>query len=158
MARVFKAVGRGGVWSSYAKDLRNLACLRYANEFHKVARKAGSPLVRAFLLGHAIELYLKAFLFAHGYGETRLKDRQFGHNLKRLLDEGLANGLDSMVHISQAAKTDVEAFSKAYASKALQYFSIMYLVLAPAVPNLKRLFKFAGALQTGLAKVVREPS
>lgn len=50
-------------------------CLRYAVEFHNIARKAGFPIIRAFLLGQAIELYLKALLFHQGYGETQLKKR-----------------------------------------------------------------------------------
>ena len=48
------------MWSLHAKRMRNFACLRYAIEFHNIARKAGFPIIRAFLLGQAIELYLKA--------------------------------------------------------------------------------------------------
>src|SRR5574341_1685907 len=145
MAKIIEA--KMGGWSSYAKGLRNYSCLRYANEFHNIARKAGFPIVRAFLLGQAIELYLKAFLFSCGYGETALKKKPFGHNLKLLLNEAISNGLDQQIHISPRVRADMEALNAVYASKALQYFSILYLVASPKLPDLRQLLHFSTSLK-----------
>lgn len=158
MARVYVAAGGGAVWSLHAKRMRNFACLRYAVEFHNIARKAGFPIIRAFLLGQAIELYLKAFLFHQGYGETRLKKPPFGHNLPCLLNEASAKGLDAKVHISPALRTDLDTLNKAYSSKALQYFSILYLIRNPTLPKLSRLFRFADQLNHHLVDLIREPA
>jgi HEPN domain-containing protein len=135
-----------GTWSTHAKRMRNIACRRYAEEFHNIARKAGFPIVRAFLLGQAIELYLKAFLFHQGFGETQLKEK-FGHNVKRLLDEAIKQGIGTNLHVSPQLTADVETLNKAYASKALQYFSLLHLLSSPSLPRLDRLFKFADALK-----------
>ena len=148
----------GGVWSAYSKGLRNYACLHYANEFHNIARKAGFPIVRAFLLGQAIELYLKAFLFSCGYGETALKKKPFAHNLKRLLNEAIANGLDQQIHISPRVRADIEVLNAVYASKALQYFSILYLVASPKLPELRQLLRFSASLRVFLGKHIHEPN
>ena len=158
MARVYVAAGGGGVWSLHAKRKRNFACLRYAVEFHNIARKAGFPIIRAFLLGQAIELYLKAFLFHQGYGETQLKKRPFGHKLPRLLNEAAAKGLDTNIHISPALRTDLDSLNKVYSSKALQYFSILYLIATPTLPKLARLFRFADRLNRYLVGLIREPA
>ena len=158
MARVYVAAGRGGVWSRHAKRMRNFACLRYAVEFHNVARKAGFPIIRAFLLGQAIELYLKAFLFHQGYGETKLRQRPFGPNLTHLLDEAAEKGLDTNIHISPALRTDLDSLNKVYSSKALQYFSILYLIATPTLPKLARLFRFTSGLNRHLVGLIREPA
>jgi len=158
MAKIVKAKMSGGVWSAYAKGLRNYACLRYANEFHNIARKAGFPIVRAFLLGQAIELYLKAFLFSCGYGESALKNKPFRHNLKRLLEESISKGLDQRIHISPQVRSDIEALNKVYASKALQYFSLLHLLTSPRLPDLKRLLRLAVVLKEFLGKHVPEPT
>jgi hypothetical protein len=93
MARVFTATTGRGMWSLDAKRMRNVVCLRYAEEFHNIAKKAHFPTIRAFLLGQATELYVKTFLFHKGFGESQMK-KKFGHNLKRLLDEVIKQGLD----------------------------------------------------------------
>lgn len=158
MARAHVAAGRGGVWSLHAMRMRNYACLGYAVEFHNIARKAGFPIIRAFLLGQAIELYLKAFLFHQGYGETRLKKSPFGHNLPRLLNEAAAKGLDANIHVSPALRTDLDRLNTLYSSKALQYFSILYLITNPTLPKVARLFRFAGQLNRHLVGLIREPT
>lgn len=77
-----------GQWSAYALSLRNFATFRYAQEFHATAQKTGAPVVRTYLLGHAIELYLKAFLLRAGLTSTALRSKKnYGHNLDKLLTE-----------------------------------------------------------------------
>ena len=154
MARIVTAQMGTGTWTIHAKRIRNVACRQYAEEFHNIAKKAGFPIIRAFLLGQAIELYLKAFLFHQGFGETQLK-KKFGHNLKRLLDEAIKLGMGTNLHVSSQLTADVEALNKVYASKALQYFSLLYLLSGPTLPKLDRLFKFADALKRHIGSLVK---
>ena len=154
MARIVTAQMGTGTWTIHAKRIRNVACRRYAEEFHNIAKKAGFPIIRAFLLGQARELYLKAFLFHQGFGETQLK-KKFGHNLKRLLDEAIKLGMGTNLHVSSQLTADVEALNKVYASKALQYFSLLYLLSGPTRPKLDRLFKFADALKRHIGSLVK---
>jgi len=157
MARVNALIAGKGVWSPYAKRMRNFACLRYAVEFYNVARKTGCPIIRAFLIGQAIELYLKAFLFHQGYGEKKLKNKPFGHNLTRLLEEAIANGLNTRIYISPALRSDLDSLNKVYSSKALQYFSIVFLIATPTLPKLARLLRFVSGLDHYLVCLIPEP-
>lgn len=159
MARTYVVAATGkGVWSLHAKRMRNVAVLRYAVEFHKIARKTRFPIIKAFLLGQALELYLKAFLFDRGLGESALRRRPFGHNLVNLLNEALAKQLSAGVRISYELRADVDALNKVYASKALQYFSIVYIIATPTIPKLARLFKFAETLNNYLVREIRAPA
>jgi hypothetical protein len=119
-------------WSRYAKSARNFAWLRYAIEFDNAAKKAGDPIVKAFLLGQALELYLKTYLLSHGYEGSRLK-KEFRHNLKKLLKAVLDSGLESKVHISPKLVDDVAALNAVYASKALQYFEMHFFLTSPRI-------------------------
>jgi hypothetical protein len=51
--------------------------------------------------------------------------------------------------------TELEALNKVYASKALQYFSLLYLISSPTLPKLERLFRFADALKRHIAGLVK---
>jgi HEPN domain-containing protein len=143
---VIASTGKG-VWSSHAKRLRNSAVLKYATEFHKVARKTRHPIIQAFLVGQALELYLKAFLLHRGMGESTLRNRPYGHNLARLLDEATARDISTNVRISVQQRSDVNLLSTVYSSKALQYFSVVYIIASPRLPRLVRIFRLADSLQ-----------
>jgi hypothetical protein len=67
-----------GSWTKHSLRLRNLAFYKYGHEFLDTAKKTGSPLVRSYLYGHALELFLKAYLFDRGM--THSQARSFGHN------------------------------------------------------------------------------
>src|SRR5437016_14112239 len=85
MARIIQLKATGGTWTKYAKNRRNAFFLVYAREFLQAALKTGSSLVRAHLMGHALELLLKTYLLSSGYGERQI--RKLGHNLTRILAE-----------------------------------------------------------------------
>jgi len=138
-------------WSPHAKKLRLVAFLRLADEFHLAARKVSFPLIKAFLLGHALELYLKSFLLSCGLGEKELKDK-FRHNLDEALSKCIDYGLEQFVHVSAPLKSELKAFSVVYKSKAFEYFSITYLIASPRLPPIQRLFGFAASLQKSLGK------
>ncbi len=48
---------------------------------------------RYFMLCHAIELALNAFLVQHGYTQNQLRGKSFGHDLEALIDEVVKLGL-----------------------------------------------------------------
>lgn len=158
MARIVSASIRGGRWSAHSLQLRNYACLRYGQEYHNVARKTAFLPVRAFLLGRALELYLKAFLHTRGMGATELRKRPFSHKLDRLLLEAQKKDLGLLVHISAALRADVAKLNRVYASKALEYFSLLHLLTRPTVPNLERIFRFAVSVRRVLEGSIHEPT
>lgn len=153
MARIISASIAKGKWSAYAKGLRNVATYRYAQEFHATAKKAGSPVVRAYLLGHALELYLKSFLLCAGLTSTVLKSRKYGHNLDRLLAEAESHGIEKLVRISPQMTDDLTKLNALY-PESLRYFSYFHLLMQPKIPALARLFRLTDALCRRLEKHV----
>jgi len=153
MARVFVPTTGKGRWSAYALGLRNFAMYRYAEEFHNAALKTKSPIVRGYLLGHALELYLKVYLLQSGAGTTELK-KKYGHNLTRIMEATLLRQLDKHLHISPELRQDLTQLNTVYSSKALEYFSLFHLLTQPKIPKLARLFRFAGALKKLMGKKV----
>src|SRR5687767_942943 len=128
-----KASGRG-FWTDHARRERNIAFYVYAREFYRTSQKTGSPLVRAYLLGHALELFLKTYLLACGVEERDLA-KKFGHRLDKLLTSAKVYGLDHVVPVSPQLVADMTAFSHVYGAKDLEYFSILHLVAPPRLPN-----------------------
>lgn len=60
--------------------------------FKDLPERAPPSWPRYFLLCHAVELALKAYLAMHGKTMGNLKN-EFGHNIERLLDEAVRAGL-----------------------------------------------------------------
>jgi len=152
VGRIVSASG-SGQWSPYAKRLRNYATFRYAQEFHFTARKVGSCIVQAYLLGHAIELYLKSYLLHEGFTVTLLKSKKYGHNLTVLLAEAQSRGLEQMIRISPELVEDLRKLNAVY-PESLRYFSLLHLLTRPKMPSLARLFRFAASMDKRLEKHV----
>lgn len=129
-----------GFWTDHARRERNLVAYAYAREFHRTSLKTGSLLVRAYLLGHALELDLKTYLLTCGVEERHLA-KKFGHRLDRLLDAAKTHGVNGLVRVSPELVDDMAAFSQVYGDKDLEYFSILHLVAPPRLPNLRRLMR-----------------
>ena len=128
---------------------------RYAEEFHNAALKTKFPIIRGYLLGHALELYLKVYLLQSG-GTTELK-KKYGHNLNRIMEAALARQLDKHLHISPELRQDLTQLNAVYSSKALEYFSLFHLLTQPKIPKLARLFRFTGALKKLMGKQIDKP-
>src|SRR5438552_3708325 len=126
MSRIVHMAGVGHP-TKYALKIRRLMTCRYAQEFYRAAVKTGSLPVRAHLLGHALELHLKTYLLNRGMKLSPLTRRPYGHNIARLLDECIRQGIQKDFRISLELRTDVNSFSALYASKGLEYFSLMFL-------------------------------
>lgn len=154
MAEARLATMANGKWSAYAKSLRDFATYRYAQEFHAAAEMADSPVARAYLLGHAIELYLKAFLMRAGVASSLLKSKKsYGHNLNALLTEARKRGIEKLVRASPRTIDDLVQLNALY-PESLRYFSLLHLLTRPSIPSLVRLFRFANALSKGLEQYV----
>ncbi len=152
MARIIEARMSGGKWSKYSLQLRIIAFHQYGHQFRHAAQKTRSPLVRSYLRGHALELFLKAYLF--GSGMTDSQSRAFGHNIAKLLGKSVDKGLDQHFRISPELKSDISQFSSLYNSKALEYFSLLHLFVPPKVPDMSRLSRFVALLDRELPKII----
>lgn len=154
MTQVILATASKGEWSAYAKRLRDYATYCYAEDFHLAAQKTRSPVVRAYLLGHAIELYLKAFLLRAGLAGSLLKSKKkYGHNIDALLAEARNREIEKLIHISQQTIDDLSKLNGLY-PESLRYFSMIHLLNQPSIPSLARLFRFASTLKKGLKEYV----
>jgi len=127
--------------TAYTRRLEALAVYAYGAEFLRVALKAGSGLVRLYLLGHALELLLKSYLLSEGLTPGQLR-KHYGHNLAKLLRDAKQHRVEQLVSISAALEADINAFSRVYASKRLEYFSALDLLAPWTVPSERRLKAF----------------
>lgn len=151
--RIIQLRASGGVWITYAKRRHNIFFFAYARQFLQSALRTGSPLVRAYLLGHALELMLKTYPLTTGFGERDI--RELKHDLSRTLAESRAAGLEQLVRGSRQTEKAIGDFSPVYPSEALRYFSIRHLLSPPSLPDLRRLLRFARTLERRLAIRVR---
>jgi hypothetical protein len=74
-----------------------------------------------FLLMHALELFLKAFLLSQGANEREL--RGIGHDLVACLKVCKAKGFEQHVALDRAAVVQVVRVNRYYAGKELEYFT-----------------------------------
>jgi hypothetical protein len=103
------------------------------------------------LLGHAIEVYLKAWLSAHGYAPDTLRRSPFGHDLRRLYEEARQQGLPEPPMPPQHSFNDlVESYEKDHGDYSLRYPQEGWTF---AVPKVDALFAIFNALdsEVGLA-------
>lgn len=77
----------------YAGDLRRRA-QEFLTAFERLSSDSPEDLAfpRYFLMAHSIELFLKAFLAAHGMSKSELRKR-FSHDLEKILPACLDLGL-----------------------------------------------------------------
>lgn len=78
--------------------------------------------VAYYLLGHSIELSLKAFLFGSGVQKKSLYD--YGHNLDKLVTESRKMELDKHVELSEQDIDNINLINSSYSTKLLEYIEI----------------------------------
>ena len=104
-----------------------LGLLNLAKEFAEAAKvvadAAGDqPSLPAYYLwGHSIELSLKAFLFGCGVPLLKLKSKDFGHNLKALVDEAERHNIKKEVHLYKRELLEIAALNYEYVAKHFEY-------------------------------------
>ena len=91
---------------------------------------------RYFLLGHAIETGLKAFLFLHGRSRKNLRDKK-GHDLYKILRDAKSLGF---LCLNDAEGKMITDLNKYYSNKDFEYEEMDYSRL-PTIKDLQFLSK-----------------
>lgn len=106
---------------------------RYAHDFFDSARaledqlgkatsfELVSPIPSLYLIGHSIELALKAYLLQHGLTLRELRHKQYGHDLHACQRKAKELGLDAIVSFHSAEEGAVELLNNLYSTKQLEY-------------------------------------
>ena len=114
-----------------------LGTLRYAIEYFAAAKavseKFGDCIPTQFLVGHAIELALKAFLLHQGETENFIR-RELGHDLWECLAAAEKCDFGRHVALTEDDKATLEIFNTVYAAKDLEYIETGYRTLIPLSP------------------------
>jgi hypothetical protein len=139
--------------SKYSLGVYRKGMYLYGHEFYDIARKTRRSPVKSYLLGHALELFLKSFLMRKGVGIKNLKT--LSHNLNTLLKESLDYGVEDYFNVSKQLKTDIASFSRVYTNKAYEYFPFWTWVFRQKFPNTARLFRFAKQLDKKLPAIIK---
>lgn len=105
--------------------------------------------VAYYLLGHAIELALKAFLRSRGTSARVLARSPFMADLHALRKEASRHKLGREVKLSRAQKTIIEVFSDDYVSKRAHYGERELV----SVPRYVELRTIAETLLNGLQRI-----
>ncbi len=156
MAHVVKLKTKGKTkLSSYSLSVYRRGMYAYGHEFYDIALKTKRSPVKSYLLGHALELFLKSFLMKKGLSIKQLKD-SFSHNIACLLEESLNHDIEDCFHISDELKADIASFSKLYAAKDYEYFPILAWIFGQQQPNTVRLFRFAKQLDRKLPAIIKD--
>ena len=134
----------------------------YAEMYFAAARTLPTPEVpfdpvRPYLVCHAIELGLKAFLSLKGHQMVNLAEGQFGHKLGAILNEAESIGLLDLVPLTTAHREVIKRAEIYYAGKVFEYPAVGEAVSAyPDMPQLTELFDAAALLTSSLAQTCRE--
>ncbi|MGJ0517116.1 MAG: hypothetical protein ACR65O_15335 [Methylomicrobium sp.] len=106
---------------------------RYAREFFecalaaddKVGQKPGydfiAPIPVMYLVGHSMELCLKAYLAFHGVPLHELRSKKYGHDLKKCLKKAKELGLNVHVSLDDGELHAFEVLNELYSTKQLNY-------------------------------------
>lgn len=128
-----------------------LGLARYSHEFleaalavdERIGREPGyeivAPIPALYLVGHSIELSLKAYLLHKG--QTLQTLRRYDHNLRKCLQAAEALGLSTLLQFSSQEKGAFEILDVLYSTKQLEY-----IVTGP------KHFPIFGPLETFAAK------
>lgn len=139
-----------------------LALELYAEMYLAAAEALPEPSVpfepvRPYLVCHAIELALKAFLSLKGSAMVHLADGQFGHKLGVILKEAEAADLKALVPLTAVHRSAIASAESYYAGKVFEYPAVGEALSAyPSMPPLDALFAAAALLTKSLAKPCRE--
>ncbi len=145
------------------RNTEPLGCLFFAREYLKAARLVQTPppselealrqrisLPGYFLLGHSIELALKAFLLGRGMTVTELRGRKYGHDLSALLAVASRRQLGREVKLKSSEAKAILLLNECYAAKELEYA----FTGLRRFPSYALLHQVAEKLSTGLQSYV----
>lgn len=103
-------------------------CWALANSYSAAAKQlllnpSGNlilPIV--FLLGHSLELHMKAFLISHGVSDKKLRN-ELSHNLIACFRKSRSLGLCQHLSLSKRQVQQIIQINRYYQEKQLEYFS-----------------------------------
>jgi hypothetical protein len=78
-------------------------------------------LTAYYLVGHSIELSLKAFLLGRGVSIGKLRSKLYGHNLAALLSEARRRKLGNLAKLSRQDIAVINVLNECYGVKELEY-------------------------------------
>jgi len=131
-----------GMWR-YGQDFYSAACV--VREHHK----AESFMPFHFLIYQSIELSLKAYLLKKGITVAELKGKKYGHDVKKILDASLENGLKDHVALDQTHIAVIKIANEEYRNKRFQYIQTGSMT----VPDVELIINAARLLTVGLEAV-----
>ena len=112
--------------SSLPREQHAQCCWALANSYYAAAARlleAGGGetfMPSLFLLLHALELHLKAFLFSQGMNDKEL--REISHDLLACLRACRMRGFSKHVNLSWREHLQIVRVNRYYKSKELEYF------------------------------------
>ncbi len=80
--------------------------------------------VAYYLIGHSIELSLKAFLLGRGVPIVTLRSKAYGHNLSVLLREARRRKLGNVAKLTRHDLAVVNLLNTCYGAKEFEYVAI----------------------------------
>lgn len=110
-----------GLWR-YAEQYLN-AALAVQQPAESIAErlKQNISIPAYFLVGHSVELSLKAFLRAKGMSVSELASKRYGHNLESLVRESKRRKLGVAVRLKKVDVDAVLLLNQSYKPKDLEY-------------------------------------
>jgi len=131
---------------------------RYAGDFLAAAEAFTLPESRFspvsyYLLGHSIELSLKAFLFPAGFKSSDRKN--LNHDLERALSLAEKHDLGAYVELTSDDRDVIHKTNRLYASKEFEYFERLDTVYNPPDFELDALASLARRLFEAIEDPVR---
>jgi hypothetical protein len=142
----------GGVSQIDAYWLRQYAgdFLRAANDF--VAPSNRFTPVKCYLVGHSIELSLKAFLFTVGL--KKVDRRRLNHDLEEALTAAEQRGLDTYLNVSVSDRQQPQRANRLYSRKEFEYFESLETIWDPLDFDVTELTGFAQRLYEAIEQPV----
>lgn len=110
-----------------------LGLIRYAHDIYDSARalkdqlgketrfELVSPMPSMYLIGHSIELALKAYLLNHQLTLKELRSKVYGHDLAACENKAKELGLVELLIITPAESAAIEMLHYLYSTKQLEY-------------------------------------
>lgn len=129
---------------------------RFAHQYERAARAVDAiaktdldvAAPRYYLLGHSIELALKAFLLARNVPHEELRSMKLmGHDLEKALARAEGVGLQEFVEFSLEERASIELLNKTYQPKEHEYIvtgytawpqtAVLLAILEKLLPSIK---------------------
>ena len=110
-----------------------IGLVQYAREFFdtalaaddEIGRRPGfeiiAPIPVMYLVGHSIELGLKAYLVHEGVSLDELPTKKYGHNLEKCFDAANQLGLSNIVQLEAGEIDAMKVLNELYSTKQLNY-------------------------------------